>query len=99
MAGDSVTATPSSPCTPISGSVVDPVLALDSRSTVLGYADMASTQTVVVYSQVWEDFTIDNVEFAVGTIAPNPDLPVSCGIDVTVVLDESGSIEDASAID
>jgi LPXTG-motif cell wall-anchored protein/uncharacterized repeat protein (TIGR01451 family) len=36
---------------------------------------------------------------AMGAVNDNPDLAASCGIDVVLVLDESGSIESADAVD
>ena len=49
----------------------------------------------------WESVTIDNLEIADSTTAgyvANPDLAASCGIDVELILDESGSVQSESAI-
>ncbi len=44
-----------------------------------------------------DQFVIDDVALTVGDIQANPDLAPSCGIDVMLVLDESGSINNAGA--
>ncbi|MDJ0770308.1 MAG: VWA domain-containing protein, partial [Ilumatobacter sp.] len=76
---------------------------LPYRAEIVLESDYVSANSGIRFdssSSGWEDedvYLIDNVQFAVGTVAANPDLPVACGIDVTVVLDESGSINSAGA--